>query len=177
MGGKAKGSAFEREVCKILNVWLNGKEKPYVFWRSPSSGALATIHIENEDMSGDITGFSEEAKLICSIINFELKTGYKETSIDKFLKYNKTDKLKEFWCQCINDCRGNKYPMLIYRKKGLNTPWVCIDNKLYRKLEKHLSNFRYIKLHFRDSRDMYMFEMKEFFDKIKPSTIKEIANG
>ena len=51
MGGKAKGSAFEREVCKMLNVWLTGKEKPYVFWRSPSSGALATIHIENKDMS------------------------------------------------------------------------------------------------------------------------------
>ena len=177
MGGKAKGSAFEREVSKILNIWLTGKEKPYVFWRSPSSGALATIHIENEDMSGDITGFSEEAKVICSVINFELKTGYKETSIDKFLKYNKTDKLKEFWVQCINDCNNKKFPMLIYRKKGLNTPWVCIDKDLYEKLKVKLSGFRYITLHFRDIRDMYMFEMKEFFDVIKPGDIKEIADG
>ena len=177
MSGKSKGSAFEREVCKMLNVWLTGKKKPYVFWRSPSSGALATIHIENENMSGDIVGFSNEAELICSIINFELKTGYKETSIDKFLKYNKTDKLKEFWTQCINDCNNKKYPMLIYRKKGLNTPWVCIDKELYMKLKDNLSKFRYIMLHFKDIRDMYIFELKEFFNAIKPDNIREIIDG
>ncbi len=175
MGGKSKGSAFEREICKMLNVWLTGKEKPYVFWRSPSSGALATIHVENEDMSGDITGFSEEAKIICSVLNFELKTGYKETSIDKFLKYNKTDKLKEFWNQCINDCNDKKHPVLIYRKKGLNTPWVCIDNSLFNVLYRKLKNYRYIILHFRELRDMYIFELKEFFDAVKPNDIKEIA--
>ena len=130
MSGKSKGSAFEREICKKLSVWLTGKIKPYAFWRSPSSGAIATISEENINLSGDIIGISQEAKKICEKINFELKTGYKDTSLDKFLKYNKTDNFKNFWTQCINESCG-KLPIIVFRKKGLKDPWIGINGYLF----------------------------------------------
>ncbi|MFW6173620.1 MAG: putative PDDEXK endonuclease [Elusimicrobiota bacterium] len=51
----------------------------------------------------------------------ECKTGYENTSIDKHLKYNKSDPLKNSWEQCINDAtKTDRHPMLIFRKKGNN---------------------------------------------------------
>ena len=49
-----KGGDFERQVSKTLTKWLSGREKPYLFWRMPGSGGLATIHEENVGLSGDI---------------------------------------------------------------------------------------------------------------------------
>ena len=41
--GNAKGSAWERDLCKIFSKWINGTEKPYVFWRGRGSGAMFSI--------------------------------------------------------------------------------------------------------------------------------------
>ena len=174
---KGKGSEFERAICKKLTVWLTGKVKPYAFWRSPSSGALATLHEENENLSGDVIGVTEEAKVICDIINFELKTGYKETSLDKFLKYNKNDNFKNFWQQCIDES-CSKYPVIVYRKKGFKDPWVGINNDMFNKFESKLNNFRYLIIHFRSYLpDLYIFSYNEFFDTIKPKDIRELKSG
>ena len=42
-GGKAKGSAFEREVCKKLSLWVSSGYHEDVFWRSAMSGGRATV--------------------------------------------------------------------------------------------------------------------------------------
>lgn len=41
--GKAKGSAFERQVCKDLSLWITKGEKDDCLWRSAMSGGRATI--------------------------------------------------------------------------------------------------------------------------------------
>lgn len=42
-GGKQKGSAFERQVCKDLSLWLSGGKHDDWFWRSAMSGGRATV--------------------------------------------------------------------------------------------------------------------------------------
>ena len=119
MNPKAKGSEFERYVCKYLTEWLTGKKAPYAFWRSPSSGAIATISPINKDLSGDIIGLIPEAEAICSIYSIETKTGYPKTDFWQLFKTIKNFDIRDFWAQCVNDAnRANKLPMLIYRKKG-----------------------------------------------------------
>jgi len=51
---KSKGSEFERQTCKDLSKWIQGTEKPYLFWREILSGGLATISELNKNMSMDI---------------------------------------------------------------------------------------------------------------------------
>ncbi|WP_292484643.1 hypothetical protein [Methanohalobium sp.] len=48
------------------------------------------------EFSGDIYAVREEGKILCDKITIECKSGYDNASLDKFLKYNKSDPIKEF---------------------------------------------------------------------------------
>lgn len=41
-GGAAKGSAYERELCKRISFWFSGGETEDLFWRTSGSGSRAT---------------------------------------------------------------------------------------------------------------------------------------
>jgi hypothetical protein len=63
--------------------------------------------------------------------------------------------------------------MLIFKKKGLPTPWVGISFNIYKKLEEHLNFIRFIHLRWDiELSDCYLFEYKEFFKRISPDIIK-----
>lgn len=168
-----KGSAWERDVAKFLSVWLTGEEKPYQYWRSPQSGGLATISELNKDLTGDIQALTTEAKFLTNIYSLELKTGYPKTSFWQHFKDIKNFHLEAFWKQCVEDARkGNKLPMLIYRKKG-NKPIVGIsDSSRLRKLNK-LQN---ISMDFHKDKDLpsvTFYNMEEFFEIVTPEYLKK----
>jgi len=171
----SKGGDWERDVCKFLSKWVQGTEKPYIFWRGRGSGSAFTVSpLVGESFSGDVYSVRDDGKFLTDRFNCECKTGYKEASLDKHLKYNKSDPIKDFWVQTLGDSlKSNKYPLLMYKKKGMPTPWVCIYEKTFSTLVGYLYNSRYIHIHWRDLSDMYVFEMKEFFDTITPKIIKE----
>jgi hypothetical protein len=78
---------------------------------------------ENTTISGDIISLKPEADMLCSKFSIECKNGYKEASLDKILKYNKSDVIELHWIQCCDDAtKSKKLPMLIYKKLGLPTP-------------------------------------------------------
>jgi len=175
--GKSKGSQWERDVAKYLTQWLTGQQKEYYFWRSPGSGAVSTVSGTNPGLHGDIIPLKEEAdKALCSKTVIECKNGYPTASLDNFLKNSKNYKIKEFWEQVVHDSeRVNKYPMLIYKKKGMSTPWIGISADFYSKLKKHLEEVRFLHLKWDNILpDTYFFEYKEFFSIITPDIIKEI---
>ncbi len=114
-----KGGNFEREVSKTLTRWLSGTEKPYLFWRMPGSGGLATIHEENRGLSGDIRALHPDAEFLTDRFSIECKTGYPRASFWQHFKAVKHNILKDFWEQAVRDAyKAEKTPMLIYRKKG-----------------------------------------------------------
>lgn len=41
--GKAKGSAFERKICKELSLWVSHGKREDLFWRSAMSGGRTTV--------------------------------------------------------------------------------------------------------------------------------------
>jgi len=174
MSKSSKGGEFERYVCKFLTTYMGGDPKKPYLWRTPGSGSRCTIH-GDENMSGDIIAIREEGKAICSYLSVECKTGYDDMSLDKFLKENKSDPLKAFWDQCIRDStESGKMPMVIYRKKGLPSPWVCIDDKLFKKLKTNTLGMRYIFLNWNNELpDMYIFEMNTFFEVITFDIMKK----
>ena len=172
-----KGGAWERDVCKYLSKWINGTETPYIFWRGSGSGGVFTRNnLVGERFAGDIYPVREEGKFLTNMFVIECKNGYKEASLDKHLKNNKNDGLRDFWQQAVEQAvNTDKLPMLIFKKKGMPTPWLGICHSTRQKLETHLSKIRFVHIGWNnDLIDCYFYSYKEFFDIIEPNIIKEM---
>jgi len=173
----AKGGDFERNISKFLTKWLTGKTKPYMFWRQDASGGLATVHIENYHMTGDITYLHPDSKFFIDIFSVECKNGYPSTS---FWQHFTTTKfgIEEFWKQSCNDAnKAKKHPMLIYRKKGRKRI-VGIDKYTQERLNIKLKNLNHISISWNKEnalRSCFLYDLEDFFDIVKPDDIREIG--
>jgi len=172
-----KGGSFERDICKDLSKWIQGTEKPYIFWRGRGSGGCFTSsNLVGEAFAGDIYCVRDAGRFFVDRYSIELKTGYKEASLDKHLKCNKSDPIREFWLQCTNDANlANKRPFLIYQKKGVQPKWVGIDTYSKKSLSKYLKNCRYIHLNWANEEltDTWFYGYDDFFTNISPQIITD----
>jgi hypothetical protein len=175
MNGKAKGSGWERDVSKILTKWISGKESPYLFWRSPSSGVLQTISKYKENTSGDIISLSPETDFFCSLFSIEAKIGYPDADFFKFFKDMKNDEIKSFWEQATTDAlKSGKKAMLIFKKKNKNI-LLAIDTEVAGHLSEITELPKCLILNYKnDLLCPIFFDMIEFFDKVKPEHIKQL---
>jgi len=172
--GKAKGSGYERTICKFLTKWLTNKEKPYVWWRSPSSGALATITAQNPNLTGDIISVLPEGHFLTDIFSIEIKNGYPKSSFHKFFSQSKNNEIMKFWNQAKEDIKDNKKePMLIW-KKDRKDPLLFINKYIVDNLLKtsQLNNFIINIKH----EQISVFNMKEFFTIVQPSDIIKLKD-
>jgi len=177
----AKGGSFEREVSVDLTKWLTGKKKPYVFWRMPGSGGLATIHEECVDLSGDIRAIKPYAEFLTDKFSIECKTGYPRTNFWQLFKKIKHFDMKDFWTQTVRDAdKPGKYPMLVFRKKGQKKVIGIRD------LEDLRLTFRvpFLRdlptLTVRWGNDvlppMVVYDFDEFFSLVSPEDIKDLPD-
>lgn len=173
-----KGGDFERHISKTLTRWLSGQEKPYLYWRMPGSGGLATIHEENRGLSGDIRALSPDAEFLTDCFSIECKTGYPRSSFWQHFKDLKNNHIKEFWKQAVHDAyNAEKRPMLIYRKKGQQIIiGICKADKLALEIVNDiLPTLPCIEMRFRleELPPVVFFDFKEFFDTIRPIEIED----
>lgn len=173
----SKGGQWERDVAKFLTNWLTGQSKEYYFWRSPGSGSIATVSASNMDLHGDIIPLKEEAnQSICSSYSIECKNGYADASLDKHLKNNKNDTIKDFWMQAVQDAeKCVKLPMLIFKKKGSPVPWLGVCHTTWVKHINILGSLKFVHLRWDTSLpDCYLFDMKKFFNVITPKILQGV---
>lgn len=173
-----KGPDFERVVAKYLTKWASGKEKPYWYWRLLGSGSVATVSEENKELSGDLHALKPEACFLTDRFSIECKTGYPKTKFHQHFKGIKTFKIEEFWEQTVRDAnRSMKFPLMIFRRKGMK-PIVGIDLVMfYRVGESLLKGVPYIMLGNFKNKDLsplYFYDMNIFFERITPDDIKKI---
>ena len=122
-GGKQKGSAFEREICRLLSIWLTEGKDDRIAWRSSSSGGTATIRNRKgsskfgQTQSGDIVKISDageypNADWFFNHFTIEAKC-YKEISF--YPPFNKT--LLSFFEQANRQSveSGGKVPILLMK--------------------------------------------------------------
>ena len=128
----AKGSSFEREICRKLSLWWTSGTRDDVFWRSAGSGAMAKSRkrYQNKDtfgQYGDIQAVDPIGAPLLKVCSFELKRGYGKWSpmdiIDappprKGAKEPVKQTLTKFLDQATEDCHnaGAKWPVLIVRR-------------------------------------------------------------
>jgi hypothetical protein len=173
-----KGGDWEREVAKTLTTWLTGSPKPYVWWRMPSSGAMATISEENKELSGDLIALRPEGAFLTDKYSVECKVGYPSSSFHKHLKGVKNDEIKDFWEQCCNDAnKASKKPLLIYKKK-MHNALIGIEMPDF---EFKLAHLPCICMRFSPDQigdvhlpDVAFYDMKEFLKAVSPDDVRNI---
>lgn len=125
-GGKGKGAAFERAICKQLSLWITNGKKTDCFWRSAISGGRATVrHRKGEStrQAGDICAVSPEAHAFTDKWFVECKH-VRRLNIEGFLLSNKGD-LAKFWKVAKQQAaRHDRWPMIIARQN--NSPILVI---------------------------------------------------
>lgn len=178
--GKAKGSGFERDICKFLTKWLTGEEKPYIWWRMPASGGLATISEQNKELSGDICSMRPEGAFLTDRFSIECKIGYPKSSFHKHLKSLKNDEIEGFWQQAVNDASlSGKRPLLIYKKTGDPVLIGLEMSVLLQELApicEQIVDLKAIMLKYYndDLPTIVLYNMIDFFECITPDIIKEM---
>jgi hypothetical protein len=173
-----KGGDWEREISKTLTTWLTGAPKPYVWWRMPSSGAMATISEENKELSGDIMPLRPEGAFLTDKYSIEAKVGYPNSSFHKHLKGVKNDEIKDFWEQCCRDAiKASKKPLLIYKKLRCNA-LIGIEMGDFRDqllgLPRVCMRFSEEQTNEVDLPEVAFYDMTAFLEAIKPDDIRNI---
>ena len=87
--GGAKGSPFERHMCKELSLWWTGGKRDDVFWRTASSGGRATQRAKTKrgtfGQEGDVQATDPIGQPLMNLFAIELKRGYNKTTIQDLL--------------------------------------------------------------------------------------------
>lgn len=117
--GKSKGSAFEREVCRRLSLWLSQGERDDLLWRSAMSGGRATVQFRrgkvNVTQSGDVSAVGQGAFEFCERTFVEAKF-YRDLQIGRGIVCG-TGSLIKFWDKAVEEAsKYSKVPMLVARQ-------------------------------------------------------------
>ena len=126
---KAKGSSFERLVCKKLSLWVTHGERDDCFWRSAMSGGRATVSRKKGGdvrQAGDITAVAEEGLPLTDRAYIECKA-YRDLMVAQFLLGRGT--LFKFWRHTCKEAKHyRKVPVLIVKQNTYET--LVITNAL-----------------------------------------------
>jgi hypothetical protein len=118
-GGKAKGTAFERKVCKDLSLWVSHGSDPDLFWRSAISGGRATVLLKGGRSikpAGDICAVDPAGHKLTDRYFIECKHD-RNLELSRFLCH--TGKLWKFWEKAVQQAVDHRRsPMLIARQNN-----------------------------------------------------------
>ena len=132
----SKGSAFERDICRKLSLWISGGKWDDLFWRTSGSGARATVRSKNSRRTigqyGDVHATSKEGRWFTKLFTIELKRGYNRSSVQDLFDQNKKSLYKEFILQAAEQAKQacTPYWMLIV-KRDRREPLVLIPYLFY----------------------------------------------
>ncbi len=114
----AKGSSFERRVCRRLSEWWDPSADDVLFWRTAGSGGRATVRRKtgrktNTAHAGDIAALGENGAELTRLIAWELKCGYQSATIHQLLDRPKSAAVQHYeeWIgQAVASARAANAP-------------------------------------------------------------------
>lgn len=115
---KAKGSRFERELCRDLSLWVSRAAHEDLFWRSAISGGRATNRVARhgaQKVSGDICSVRQEGHIFTNWWHIEAKH-VRDIELTSFVLKG-TGFLAAEWPRCHKQALSHhKLPMLIAKQ-------------------------------------------------------------
>jgi hypothetical protein len=118
-GGKGKGNAWERQVCKDLSLWYTQGKMADVFWRSAMSGGRATVRAKKDKtlahVAGDICAVHSSGQPFIDRFYVECKA-YRDMKIAQAVTKGE-GRLLKFWRDTKKKAEQfGKQPILIFRQ-------------------------------------------------------------
>lgn len=96
----AKGSSYEREICKKLSEWWSRTGADDIFWRTHGSGARATSRSKRGKslgkQYGDICAVDTRGKSLIDVCTISCKRGYAKTTIGDLIDQTANSKESQF---------------------------------------------------------------------------------
>lgn len=124
--GSKKGSPFERKICKELSLWWSGGNRTDIFWRTPTSGGMATTRGKKGEhtrgMYGDIMATDPSGEPFLKAFCVELKKGYSDESILDLFDRNNSSSYRK-WLKKLEETRKTSEAlsiMLIHQRDRRN---------------------------------------------------------
>lgn len=129
--GNQKGSAFERDMCRLFSLWYSQGEEDDYFWRTAGSGSRATNrHLHGKDLTkfqhGDMTFVRPEGRPLVEHFSFEFKSYSGIDFHGIFHTVCPARSLLSFWAKCVRDAEESaRIPWLVTKvTTGKPISWV-----------------------------------------------------
>lgn len=181
----AKGSAFERQVCKDLTSWwLQDAAADVCFWRTAGSGGRATFRKRTGKSTtsahcGDIAAIDERGKPLMDLFTFELKNGYTGATLHALLddphpKATKAATWKAWIAQAEQSriASGSHHWAIIHHRPKRKTV-MMVPYEVFTLLADTELDTPAMTLHL-DGEHYSTFLYDEFLDGVTPDDIKDI---
>lgn len=95
-----KGSSYERQLAREFSLWFTHGENDSVFWRTPASGARATMRSkagkETKNHYGDLLASDAIGQPLIDAFTIEIKRGYARSTIADLLDKPKKGKKQQY---------------------------------------------------------------------------------
>ena len=118
----AKGSNFEREICKQLSLWWSKSKRDDIFWRTAGSGAMAKTRSKSNKKTfgqcGDIQATDPIGQPLINVCSIELKRGYSKDTFFNLIEKPK-DAAEQTYEKFINQA-------IIDHKNAGSLTWLLI---------------------------------------------------
>ena len=185
MTKSAKGSCFERNICKKLSLWWSEGKDDSIFWRTSGSGARAKTRSKQGKSTfgqyGDIQAVNPVGQILIDNITFELKRGYGNKSIFDLVDSYNTTGFPE-WYEQVTEDQGNadsKYFALITRRDRRKA-LIIIPANLRLDMVKWFGNNVTLNVFIAsvewDKKRFLIGRFDDFVEKIDPVIFKEMLN-
>jgi len=188
----AKGSSYEREICRQLSRWWTNGNDEDVFWRTAGSGAMAKTRSKSNKKTfgqyGDVQATNPIGQPLIDLYSIEIKRGYskhtfaemmdkldkaKPQMYEKFIEQASIDGgLSKSWTWILVTKRDRRKALISFpfyflkelTKEGLSTKTTLPCFILQYCSDLSLTSTR-----------IYCTTLDNFLDNVKPEMIKKIA--
>lgn len=175
-GSKAKGSKFEIDICRRLSKWIQGEERPELFWRSSQSGGRATIARrkgQKTKVDGDIMAIDSKGEFFTNLFFIENKS-YRMINLTFF--HEGKGEVTKWWTKLLQQSsEAKKLPLLIYKANGTKNYLVLeYQEKVFEELSLDVLSSQIV-IKKNPNPKIYIFLLEEFLTKVSANEVKRLS--
>jgi len=186
----AKGSSFERLICRQLSLWWSKGKRDDIYWRTAGSGAMAKTRSKQQKSTygqcGDIQAVDPIGQPLLDLISIELKRGYSKDNFANILDKPEKAAIQTyenfiFQAQTDQNNSGVKFWFLIV-KRDRRSCMCYFPFELYRMLRengadfKRVENFAILKFNSKyiSKQKVFIMPFNDFISAVHPINILTI---
>jgi hypothetical protein len=133
---KAKGSDFERVMCKRISVWLSGGESDDLIWRNKGQPNRSIKGRRRLEQFGDAHAIAGAAEWFMNRYNIEFKNVVELDLLEQVDKPKKKESLiLTHWKQCRRDANDTDRRPLLIQKRSFGEPFIMCEMFLANSLD------------------------------------------